>query len=238
MADQSISNTHRASGRVYPPGYGTVEPVANYRPWDVSEEFQKVYQLVRDHTMVDVYRLWTLWRLCPQLPAGAILEVGTWRGGSGVVLATAGGEERSVYLADTFSGVVKAGVRDTYYRGGEHANTSVEIVRALLDRAGLQRVRLLVGVFPDNTAELIADETFALCHIDVDVYQSARDVLEWVWTRMAPGGVVVFDDYGFYGCEGVTALVEEIASGADEADDPFLVIPSLSGQAILVRTGT
>lgn len=237
MADQSIRNTSRNEGRVYPPGYGTVEPVANYRPWDVSEEFQRVYQLVKDHTMVDVYRLWTLWQLGPQLPPGAILEVGTWRGGSGVILATAGGPGRSVYLADTFQGVVKAGVRDTYYKGGEHANTSVEIVRSLVERAGLTDVTLLSGVFPDETASAVENERFALCHIDVDVYQSARDVLEWVWTRMVPGGAVVFDDYGFYGCEGVTALVEEIAEGAELPDDPFLVIPSLSGQAILVRTG-
>ena len=111
------------------------------------------------------------------------------------------------------------------------------MVRDLLQRAGLDHVELLVGVFPDETGHRVEDESFALCHIDVDVYQSARDVLEWVWTRMVPGGVVVFDDYGFYGCEGVTALVEEVASGADEAEDPFLVIPSLSGQAILVRTG-
>ena len=41
------------------------------------------------------------------------------------------------------------------------------------------------------------------CHIDVDVYQSARDVLEWVWGRLCIGAIVVYDDYGFDGCHGV-----------------------------------
>ena len=33
----------------------------------------------------------------------------------------------------------------------------------------------------------------ALCHIDVDVYQSARDTVEWVEPRLTSGGAIVFD---------------------------------------------
>ncbi len=248
MCDQSRANTIPQTGRSWPPGYGTVEPVANYRPWDVDERFQAVYRLVRDATMVDVYRLWTLWFIARQVPAGDVLEVGSWRGGSGTVIARAladttdgqragGLGERKVYLADTFTGVVKASARDTYYKGGEHANTSVGTVRDLLERAGVPHVQLLPGVFPDESAAGIADRRFALCHIDVDVYQSAKETFDWVWPRMVPGGVVVFDDYGFYGCEGVTSLIEEIAGRPDDADGRLTVIPSLSGQATVTRTG-
>ena len=244
MSDQSRVNTKPQTGRSYPPGYGVVEPVANYRPWDTDEEFQAVYRLVRDATMVDVYRLWTLWFIARQIPAGDVLEVGSWRGGSGTVIARAlagtnarefGG--RKVYLADTFAGVVKASVRDTYYRGGEHANTSVDMVRQLLERAGVPHVELLPGVFPDETGPAVADHRFALCHIDVDVYQSAKETFEWVWPRMVPGGVVVFDDYGFYGCEGVTSLIDEIAGRSDRAGGHITVVPSLSGQAAITRMG-
>jgi hypothetical protein len=37
----------------------------------------------------------------------------------------------------------------------------------------------------------IAGKTFRLCHCDVDVYESAKGVLDWVWPRLSPGGVVV-----------------------------------------------
>ncbi|MFW5737443.1 MAG: TylF/MycF/NovP-related O-methyltransferase [Spirochaetota bacterium] len=286
MSDQSRTNTRAQKGRSYPPGYGLVEPVANYRPWDVDREFADVYELVREHTMVDVYRLWTLWYLArqiagarpdpgevvveepgaelpgdaaparasgPRVPAGPaldghVLEIGSWRGGSGTVIARAlvrSGAARRIILADTFAGVVKAGERDTYYKGGEHANTSVDAVQQLLARAGVPHVELLSGVFPEDRGEEIADLRFALCHIDVDVYQSAKDCFEWVWPRMVPGGVVVFDDFGFYGCEGVTAYVHELArtggprerGGEDHvrADDRLVVVPSLSGQAIVTR---
>ncbi len=233
MSDQAQKNTKQQRGRTYPPGYGVVEPVANYRPWDIDGAFQDVYEIVREHTMVDVYRLWTLWFIASQIPAGDVLEIGSWRGGSGTVIARSVARDaapRSVFLADTFVGVVKASARDSYYKGGEHANTSPELVSELLARAGVPDVRLLVGIFPEDRGEEIADRRFALCHIDVDVYQSAKECFEWVWPRMAPGGVVVFDHYGFYGCEGVTAYVNELAAGRPT------VIPSLSGQAIITRS--
>ncbi len=239
MADQSSVNTTPNRERTYPPGYGTVEPVANYRPWDIDREFQAVYEQVRDCTMVDIYRLWLLWTLARGLPSGAargdLLEIGSWRGGSGAVLAAAMQRDagRRLFLADTFAGVVKASSRDTYYKGGEHANTSPELVRSLLDGMGLDNVELLVGTFPDETGHAVEECLFALCHIDVDVYQSARDAFLWVWPRLVEGGVVVFDDYGFYGCEGVTACVEEVASELDDG----IVIPNLTGQAVVVKSG-
>jgi O-methyltransferase len=48
-----------------------------------------------------------------------------------------------------------------------------------------------------------------------------------------PGGVVVFDDYGFWGCEGVTQAVHEIRAGLEHA----LLVHNLNGHAVLVRTG-
>ena len=93
MADQSSRNTTPACDRTYPDGYGVVEPVANYRPWDVDADFQALYGDIREHTMVDIYRLWILWVLARRAPPGAVLEVGSWRGGSGAVLA--GGRNRT-----------------------------------------------------------------------------------------------------------------------------------------------
>ena len=243
MTDQSRRNTQPDRGRTYPAGYGVVQPVANYRPWDVDADFQAIYDTVRDNTMVDIYRLWVLWVLALRVPSGSVLEIGSWRGGSGAILAAASathvssdgsdGPARAVYLADTFAGVVKAGERDSYYRGGEHANTDPDMVHEFLNSLDLGWVELLVGVFPDETGSRIERHRFSLCHIDVDVYQSARDAFQWVWSRMVAGGVVVFDDYGFYGCEGVTACVEEIMVEMPEAT----VVPNLTGQAVVVKTG-
>ena len=50
------------------------------------------------------------------------------------------------------------------------------------------------------TGASLATKRFRFCDIDVDVFQSAKDILDWIWPRMVIGGVVVYDDYGFKGC--------------------------------------
>ncbi len=224
------------------PGRGTrvihqlVIPHATYSPWWADDEFQTTFKEVQSFTLVDVYRLYELWTLVEQLKNvdGDILEVGVWRGGSGCLLARkaklVGLETTTVFLCDTFAGVVKAGAQDSEYTGGEHSNTSAEIVRRLAARLGLDNVRILEGTFPDETAHTIESGRFRLCHIDVDVYESARDVFEWCWTRLSLGGVVVFDDFGFHDCEGVTRLVTELATRAD-----VLFLHNLNGHALLIK---
>lgn len=212
-----------------------VLPHATYSPWWSDAEFQRVVEEVEENTFVDPYRLYELWSLVGQVRdiEGDILEVGVWRGGSGCLIAAKAqieGIDATVYLCDTFRGVVKAGDRDTEYRGGEHADTSAAVVIDLARRVGVQRIRVLEGVFPDDTADQVSARALRLAHIDVDVYESARDVFDWVWERLSPGGVVVFDDYGFYSCEGVTRFVNEIAERPD-----VLYVHNLNGHAVLAK---
>jgi O-methyltransferase len=47
---------------------------------------------------------------------------------------------------------------------------------------------------------------------------------------MPVGGVIVYDDYGFYGCEGVTALGTEEIERSNR-----LFLHNLSGQAFLIK---
>jgi O-methyltransferase len=210
-------------------------PISTYAPWRSDDEFQRVYQTIRPNTFVDVWRCHELWSILGELREvpGAILEVGVWRGGTGALIAAraAGlGLEDTVYLCDTWTGVAKAGEVDIYYRDGKHDDASHAIVERLVTRMALSNVELLQGVFPEDTGERISDRSFRLCHCDVDVYESAKDVLEWVWPRLAPGGVVVFDDYGFPACPGVTKLVDEQRMREDR-----LVLHNLNGHGLIVK---
>jgi O-methyltransferase len=212
-----------------------VLPGASYAPWNADAEFRALWRAVRRHTLIDRYRAYELYRIGRQTAAlgAASLEVGVWRGGSGALLAAAArraGSRAPVYLCDTFAGVVKTGDMDTAYSGGEHADTAPSTVAALLASLQLDGVEILRGVFPDETGAGIAGERFGLCHIDVDVYASARDVYEWIWPRLVPGGVIVYDDYGFITCPGVTQHVAEVAHGPDR-----LFLHNLNGHAVLVK---
>jgi O-methyltransferase len=207
-----------------------------YAPWRADAAFGNAFEEVRANTLVDEYRCWELWSLVGQtceLADGDILEVGVWRGGTGCLMArrsTIDGGTGKVFLCDTFEGVVKAGVEDASYVGGEHADTTSDEVQALARRMKLANVEVLKGMFPDDTAHEIADRRLRLCHIDVDVYESAKQVFAWAWPRLVAGGIVVFDDYGFYSCPGVTRFVNEMIGQPDR-----LVIYNNNGHAILVK---
>jgi O-methyltransferase len=209
-------------------------PSATYAPWVADEAFQRVYAAARSHTLVDVYRCHELWELARRqcLVKGDVIEVGTWRGGTGSILAagSAADPAKTVFLCDTFAGVVKAGAHDTRYVGGEHSDATIDDVESVLSSLRLTNARILEGVFPEETGALVADRSFALCHIDVDVYASARDVFDWVAPRLSMHGIVVFDDYGFLGCEGITRLVEEL-----DDDTGFFTYRNLNGHAVMVK---
>jgi O-methyltransferase len=218
--------------------YGSIATSAAYCPWNLDAAFCDTFNTVRHKTLVDVYRSYELWELVEQaakLPGGAIIEVGVWRGGTGALIAKRAqlcGLDAPVYLCDTFAGVVKAGPNDSDYRGGEHADTTRDIVEALAAWMELPNIHILEGVFPEDTGVAVEDETFRFCHIDVDVYQSAREVVEWIDERMVSGGIYVYDDYGNPGTAGITRWVDEERKRPDR-----IVIYNLNAHAVVVKTG-
>jgi O-methyltransferase len=209
---------------------------STYSPWHDDAEFRSVYDAIEGNTFVDQYKCYELWEQLGQLGHldGDVLEVGVWRGGTGVLMAKRAervAPSAAVYLADTFEGVAKATSADPWYKGGEHADTSPEIVQALADRVGVS-VALLIGIFPDATAHTVEDHIFRLVHIDVDVYQSARDVFEWAWPRLVVGGIVVWDDYGAFECEGVATLGRRLFA----AQMPFArLVHNVNGHLVLIK---
>jgi O-methyltransferase len=214
----------------------TIIPLAAYAPWNLDPLFARVYRQSRENTLVDIYRCYEIWSTVAEaakLQQGDLMEVGVWRGGTGALIAAQSARlvpSALVFLCDTFTGVVKTGTQDTIYEDGMHADTSAEIVKQLLGQLSLNNASLLQGIFPEQTAVQIQDRWFRFCHIDVDVYQSAKDVCEWLWPRLVSGGLVVFDDYGMRGTEGVRRFVNEW-----RVRDDLNFIYNLNGHAIFIK---
>jgi O-methyltransferase len=96
---------------------------ANYAPWHCDARFKECRSKVVEHGAVDMLRHYELWRLALQMGPipGDLLEVGVWKGSTGMLLAMAAKENlggRAVHLCDTFRGIVKAGPNDPRYKGG------------------------------------------------------------------------------------------------------------------------
>jgi O-methyltransferase len=210
-----------------------VIPSASYSPWESDKDFIKVYKHAKSNTLVDIYRCYELWSLAlgTQNLEGDILEVGVWRGGTAAILGEANKKSKNsvLYLADTFKGVVKAGKNDTLYKGGEHADATENTVKKLLQLCGVSNYQLLKGIFPDSFGNKLKIKKLKVCHIDVDTYGSAKSVFEYAWPKMVSKGIVVFDDYAAWGCEGVTKYVNSLKLN----DGVF--IHNLNGHAVMIK---
>jgi O-methyltransferase len=171
-------------------------------------------------------RLLTLWQAVRNTRGlrGELAEVGTWRGGSARFLAASSrhfGELPEIHAFDTFEGhpdVIEPGI-DGAHAAGNFANTSFEEVREYL--APYPNVILHKGEFR-KTREAVADREFRLAHIDVDLYKSTVDGLEFFWPRLCEGGVMVVDDYGFTSCKGAKKAVDEFLGETDDAAGWYL----------------
>ncbi len=229
--DLVVTRKPRGKGDPYEP----VSLGSTYAPWLQDHEFNETWEVVKNYTLVDKHRCFGLWQLVAEAAKlrGAIVEVGTWRGGSGALIAKRAalvGIKDTVYMCDTFKGIVKAGKRDPFWKNGNLSDTSERTVMKVVRMLGLSNVKLLKGVFPDETGRQLAGRRFRLCHIDVDTYQSAKEAAEWLWPKLVIGGIMVFDDYGGASSSGVTAYVNERRGSKD-----VLFVHKLNGHAIIVK---
>lgn len=185
---------------------------------------------------------------------GAFVECGVWKGGSAMAIArtllSLGRSERQLFLFDTFEGMTAPTEHDVS-RSGEPARQLLDGEARQEDsllwaRAPLEAVRgavRSVGYPPENlrfvqgpvelTLPDAAPESIALLRLDTDWYESTRHELEHLYPRLHPGGVLILDDYGWWG--GVKKATDEYFRA--RTDVPFLLRVDDSGLRIGVKPG-
>jgi hypothetical protein len=138
---------------------------------------------------------------------GDLIETGVWRGGAAIfmraVLAAAEVRDRSVWVADSFTGVPQPDPSrhpaDAGYDLHRHPELAVSLtrVRAAFERYGLldNQVRFVEGRFAD-TLPALRGHPWALLRLDGDLAESTHDALVNLYPSLAPGGFVIVDDYG------------------------------------------
>jgi hypothetical protein len=143
-----------------------------------------------------------------QVP-GDYAEVGVYRGATAKLMCDAKGE-KDIHLFDTFAGLpVSEAIDIRFHRSMFSAQE--EAVRKRLVK--YEKVHIYPGVFP-GTASAIRDKQFSFVHIDVDIYQSTKDCLEFFYSRMSPCGIIISHDYP--SSAGVTKAFEEFFADKKE----------------------
>jgi O-methyltransferase len=196
-------------------------------------------RVIRDgRTYLNVDRLYTLWQAVDSLPAtaGAVAEVGVYRGGSAWFVAEAlrlNGREVPFYVCDTFQGHVEVdeGLDGLHRPGEQFTRVKAEKVAKYLRAFAFARV--VAGDIRETAATFASENAFGLVHLDVDVYPITRFCLDFFGPRMVSGGVIVLDDYGTTTCEGVKKAVDEFK----QTNPAFRVLHLLTGQAVVTKLG-
>lgn len=170
------------------------------------------------NSCVPPQKLMGLWDYVRQAPDGDILEVGSWRGGTSLMLAASANQYKinfHTYICDTFEGIVKVTEKDNFHKNGDFGlgSTSKELVEDLMKEHDVKNVSIHKGIFPEDTGNEITSQKFGFVHVDVDVYQSHIDIFKWLEGRLVPGAIIAFDDYMGETCQGATAAVNEYFDG-------------------------
>lgn len=179
--------------------------------WDLlsPSEFSSIYRQIRSYTMCSNARLRGLHRavrsvVSREIP-GDIVECGAARGGSAALMALTLKRlqaRRRIWLFDTFEGLPAPTANDPDFEiaalfTGTCIGT-VDEVRALFQRLQVSEgVEFVKGLFQD-TLPAASLSQIAVLHIDGDWYESVKVCLDQLYDKVAPGGVIQFDDYGYW----------------------------------------
>ncbi len=120
--------------------------------------------------------------------------------------------DRRLYVYDSFEGLPEKTAEDASPAGmqfvaGELAASKKELIRNFR-RAGVPLPTITKGWFSDVTPVQVP-ATIALAYLDGDYYHSVLDPLRLIWDRLAPGAVVLVDDYAHEALPGAARAVDE-----------------------------
>jgi precorrin-6B methylase 2 len=159
-----------------------------------------------ERTMLCPLRLGVLRRLADLAPAGAFAEFGCFEGGVVAALADEHPTRRA-YAFDTFEGMPPNAVEEeVYFRDKKQFEPTRDPVSWL---SQWPNVRICRGEFPKSITEQADAESFALVHLDADLYASILDGLRFFWPRLVNGGHLVIDDLDRDECPGVRPALDE-----------------------------
>jgi O-methyltransferase len=161
---------------------------------------------------------------------GDFAECGVYKGGTALLLARLlKGTSKKLYLFDSFEGLPQSSVaEDQWFKPGSYRPDSVDAVREVLS-AFSAFTDIRPGWIPE-TFHGLESNRYAFAHLDVDLYQSTMDCCDYFYPRLAPGGVLVFDEYAFAAARGEKDAVDEFF-----ADKPEKPITLPTGQAIVLK---
>jgi O-methyltransferase len=187
--------------------------------------FRALYRKYSSFTMIHEAAYVNNLELCARFAAvpGCVVECGVWRGGMIAGMAEVLGADRKYFLFDSFEGLPPAreeldGASAVAWQ--KNANSPVhynnctaaeEEAAAAMKLSGAKSFSLIKGWFNERLQRFVPPSEIAVLRLDCDWYESTRTCLENLYPHVAPGGVVIVDDYFIW--DGCARAVNEFVSG-------------------------
>lgn len=206
----------------------------DYKAWREDHQFLSDFKRLSPKNSYSQDRKWVLreYVLMSNNLSGDIAECGCYEGASAFFMAEAS-THGSLCLFDSFEGISDPHSFDKVDSRNVMPWTKGDLmapqgkVRANLDK--FQDVEIFPGWIP-NRFQDVANRSFRLVHIDVDLYQPTHDSIAFFYPRLSSGGVIIMDDYGLLTCPGAKKAADDFAEANNTR---VLHLPT--GQGILTK---
>jgi len=184
------------------------------------EAYYEVYQKFSHFTMIppDTYVRNLLIAELASRVAGSVVECGTWKGGMIAGIAALLQDDREYYLFDSFEGLPPAKEIDgtaaiawqqdtespIYY---DNCAADESFAKQAMELSGVKHYSIIKGWFSQTLKDFDPKQKIAILRLDGDWYDSIMDCLENLYHYVAPGGVIIIDDY--YTWDGCSRAVHD-----------------------------
>jgi hypothetical protein len=162
-----------------------------------------------------------LYKLSIGVP-GAIIECGVFKGASFIRFASfrhlfETSESRDLVAFDIFGKFPetsfdpdKKKLKEFIAAAGDESISKDQLLDVLQSKECERKVKLIEGDILETVPEFIEKHPelkISLLHIDVDIYDPSKCILEHLFPKLSLGGVLVLDDYSIF--PGATKAVDE-----------------------------
>jgi len=162
---------------------------------------------------------------------GDVVEYGSLHGGSGAVLVEAVKYygHKNVWLFDSFSGIPKSRYGLDHRWNGAFSNNSFAEVKAAF--SDCDNVKVVNGNICDTYDTV--NNSISFGYLASDTLESGELLLNFMWPKLSPGGIIAVCDYGSYpNCVPLTVMVDKFF---EDKTDAFIYYPANFGIFIMKR---